>query len=483
MKKRLIAIILITMIAVSFMTLSSCVKGDNKGKETNNSTNTNTDKIQIWYYNSEDSFSSIFASQIASGSEQYCRINNIPLEVVVCDGNTISYEDYVLKRNLALASGNIIVIEAARDMQDIAKQHADYTKIENYNNLLSIYKDRFCIPLGIIYFAADNINNKAMDYYGISTYANPVITYCDYLEIKQEMKEKGARFTINSKEFLQLIEYYLYTNGLLYINYDNEILQNESKMKDILRKSILDLCNDIILYNNGKLEIESESQESLKKSSHIYDENSNLILWNDGYVRNGFFDIDGLETISNRDELDVNNTTFMINPDFGSGPSFYMYKKITNDKIYDLANYIVSESTYLMVNYRRGAAPVFNIQGMDKTKEELSIDDNWEFVVKEEHGKVPKRFKMIINSTYELFAKNEEKSRKLADGYLSNWDYANKIKSLVEEIVKEIAHKLSNNTIDEDLSIEKFDYENEEMKKIIDDKINEFVINFLIHNS
>lgn len=483
MRKRLIAIILIAMIVVSFMILSSCVKGDNEEKEASNSTKTNTDKIQIWYYNSEDSFSSVFASRIASSAEQYCRINNIPLEVVVYDENTISYEDYVLKRNLALASGNMIVIEAARDMQDIAKQHADYTKIENYNNLLSIYKDRFCIPLGIIYFAADNINNKVMDYYGINTYANPVITYCDYLEIKQEMKEKGARFTLNSKELVELVDYYLYANGLLYINYDSEILQSESKMKELLRKSVVDLCNDIILYNNGKLETENESQESLKRSLCIYDENSNLILWDEGYVRNGFYDVDGLETISSRDKLDVYNTTFMINPDFGNGPCFYMYKKITNDKIYDLANNIVSESTYLMINYRRGAAPVFNIQGMDKTKEELSIDDNWEFVAKEEHDKVPKRFKMIINSTYELLAKNEEKSRKLADAYLSNWDYALKIKSLVEEIVTEIAHKLSNNTAGEDLSIEKFDYENEEIKKIIDDKINEFVINFLIHNS
>jgi len=51
MRKRLIAITLIIMMAVSFMTLSSCVKGDNEGKEaSNNNHNYNTDKIQLWYY-------------------------------------------------------------------------------------------------------------------------------------------------------------------------------------------------------------------------------------------------------------------------------------------------------------------------------------------------------------------------------------------------------------------------------------------------
>lgn len=483
MRKRLIAIILIMMMAVSFMTLSSCVKGENEGKEINNSvnTNTNTDKIQICYYK-YDSIDPIYAAHIVSSAKQYCRVNNIPLEVVVYDENTISYEDYVLKRNLALASGNTIIIEDANDMQDIAKHHADYTKIENYNNLLSIYKDRFCIPLGITYFVSNDINNKAMECYGINTYANPIITYYNYLEIKQEMKKGGARFTLNSKEFGELIDYYLYTNGLLYMNYDSEILQNESKMKELLKKSVLGLCNDIIQYNNGKLEIESENKENLETNLYIYDENSNLILRDGLYTYNGFFDVEGLKRLENRPEVDIYNNTFMINVRYGGGPCFYMHKKITNDKIYDLANHIVSESTYL-ITADGGSAPVFNIQGMDKTKEELSIDDNWEFVAKERYGKVPKRIKTIINSAYELFAKNEEKSRKLADAYFSNWDYADKIKSLIDEIVKEIAHKLSDNTSEEDLSIEKFDYENEEMKKMIDNKINEFVINFLVHNN
>lgn len=475
MRKRLISIILIMMMIVP---LSSCIKGSDERRVDNDTIN-NTDKIQLWYYDFKN-MNSHAVSAIVSSAKEYCRAKNIPLEIISYDENTISYEDYILKRNLALSYGNMIVIESPRFMQDIAKHHADYTKIENYNNLLSIYKDRFCIPLGIVY-ETFYLENKAMEYYGINTYTNPIITYYDYLEMKQDMKKMGARFVLNSRELDDLTEYYLNINGLLYINYDSEILQNENKLKEMLKKSVLDLCNDIIIYNNGKLETENE-EESSERGSHIYDENSELTLWEDWLNTNGFFNVDSLKVLE-RDIDNFPNKTLMVNSKYSSGsPCFYMYKKITNDKIYDLANYIVSESSYLLT-LRVGPAPIFNIQGMEKTKEELSINDNWEFVAKEKHGTVPKRFKMIINGTYEIFAKNEEKSRQLADAYFSNRDYGYEIKSVAIEIVKEIAGKLSIDTNGENLSLEKFDYKDEEMNKMIDNRIDEFVKNFLIHNN
>lgn len=47
----------------------------------------------------------------------------------------------------------MIVIDDVRDMYDLKGANADYKKLENYNNLLSGYKDRFCIPLGVAYRA------------------------------------------------------------------------------------------------------------------------------------------------------------------------------------------------------------------------------------------------------------------------------------------------------------------------------------------
>ncbi len=148
-----------------------------------------------------------------------------------------------------------------------------------------------------------------------------------------------------------------------------------------------------------------------------------------------------------------------------------MYKKITNDKIYDLANYLVSESTYLMVTTNKPFySPVFN---MDKTREVLSVDNNWEysgiFKINADRGQgVDKRVVKLINSVYELLVKNDDKSVQIANYYFYNKNYSNEIKDFVSNTVYNIAS-------------EKFDYKNEEINNMIDNKIDEFITNFNVH--
>ena len=48
-------------------------------------------------------------------------------------------------------------------------------------------KDRFCIPLGVGHRIKYKFNN-AINYYNIST-DDPLITYEEYLDIKQQMKK------------------------------------------------------------------------------------------------------------------------------------------------------------------------------------------------------------------------------------------------------------------------------------------------------
>ncbi len=149
-----------------------------------NKTNDENATIRIWCYDFEDAggYSDALDSILAN-SKFFCEKNKIPLEIVRYDKKTLSHEDYILKRNAAAANGNMIIIEDARYMSDISKQHADYSKLNNYDSLLSSYKDRYCIPLGVGYRAVA-VNNDVLNYYGINT-DKSIITYEDYLNIKQ----------------------------------------------------------------------------------------------------------------------------------------------------------------------------------------------------------------------------------------------------------------------------------------------------------
>ena len=446
---------MLILIIIIILLLSSCSKA-----------NDDNTKIQLWYYDFDNAgYYSDAVRGIISKAETFSKTNNIPLEIIGYNENTISHEDYVLKRNAAAAAGNIIIIDDARYMHDIAKQHADYTKLDNYNNLLSAYKDRFCIPLGVGYRSL-YIENEAINYYGIDT-EEPLITYSDYLEIKQSMKERGARFELNTTEFYELLDYYLNMNGLLFIDEESEILKDDNKFKEMLKKSILEVCNDIILYNDSKLEYNNKTKKRYG-DFHIYDENSQLNL--SGDIMQAYSLMEHGQFSGFRD--DIFNKTFVIDPETTFlSPCFYMYKKITNDKIYDLANYIVTESTYLMVTTSRPFySPVFD---MDKTKEKLSLDSNWQYTgiykMNADRGQeVDKRVVTLINSVYEMLVKNNEKSRLIANYYYYNKDYRYKITNFASEIVESLASK-------------NFDYKNEEVNKMIDDKIDEFMTNFKVH--
>ncbi len=486
MKKRfLIFILMITLL--SFIIVSSCKKKENNllnlnqinDSDNNINANGNTNKIQLWYWShTYDSvyFDSVYFEtilRIVDSAKEFCNKNNIPLEILGYDESKLSFKDYIIKRNIAAASGNMIIIGDLDYMQELSKQHADYYKIDNYENLLNVYKDRFCIPLGTN-FLGGYIDNKAMQYYGINP-EKKVITFTDYLEIRQDMKEKGARFELNYSEFNYLINYYQNMNGLLFINEESEVLRDNGLFKKMLKKTILDVCSDFLLYyDNNNLKYTKRALQSPIKYQ-IYDKSSNLTLERDSKGLHSLLLPNSYDRIE-----DISNKTFYFDP-FTKifSANFYMYKKITNEKIYDLANHIVNEETYLMINkdndknYILNYIPVFNI---NKSKEILGVNDNLEFI--EEYQGSPE-IKKIISDAYKILIKDEESSKEIADYHYMNNDYQNLIKFFIIEALDSIAYELSG----DELSLEKFDPENEYINKTLDKKINEFVINLGIHNN
>ena len=73
----------------------------------------------------------------------------------------------------------------------------------------------------------------------------------------------------------------------------------------------------------------------------------------------------------------------------------------------------------------------------------------------------------------------ENKSKEIAKTYFSNVDYSTTIKFFIRDTIHDIARELSGDK----LSLEKFDSENEKINNMIDKKIDDFVINFKVHNN
>jgi hypothetical protein len=467
MKKRLnfIKLILIILLFTSLLSFSACNE-ENKDKSKSN------DVIQLWYNfyfvrNEKELFNSIIEN-----AKDYCETNNIPLEIVGFDEKILSYEDYVFKRNLAAESGNMIIIEHASNLSDLSKSHADYTKLKIYDNILSPYKNRFVIPIGRV-LKSSFIDNEILDYYNIDTSENPVITYDDYLGIKQELKKRGAKFELKNEDFYETVRFYLNLNGLLYINSNSDILKDNDKLKESLKKSIFGMCEDIILYDDAKLDDFNKIIKFPSKGLETYDTNSGLYLkkvQNCEFYPSYPYKPSWFEKEAHID--DPSKKTFIIDY-FGvnnliahKGASLFVYKKITNEKIYDLADYILTQSSYILSYNSIIFAPVIYSKSV---LNELKLNENFEYT-----GAASEEESKVINATYDIFAKDEVKSKEIADAYFSDVVIVRDIEFLVYDAIHEIAEKLSEYS-GKNLSLDKFDSKDEEINKLVDKKIDDFI--------
>lgn len=465
MRKRLLTIILMIII---FTLLSSCVNMKNDDvNEVNDTATNNTDKIQLWYYIKSDSdSSSIIIKMIVDKAVQFCTENNIPLETHEFSSKTLSYSDYILKRNLEVNHGNAILIDDIDSIRDLAKYHADYSKINNYNKLYDVYKDRFCIPLATAQSVC-YIENNAMEYYGLKP-EKPLITYLDYLKIKQEMKNKGAKFELNRSELFDTIRYYQYVYGISALDEKSDVFIDKQRLKKTFKKSVIDILTDLSLYYDSKLELVNDTEKSFLRP--IHDKNSGLDLEN--YGRLGSKIIIRPEVFNNTLDEFSDKTLYFPYQTGLSLPHFFMHKKITNERIYELANYIVSEDTYMMISNKAHPGsytlPVFKI---DKLKEFLEVNDNLEFI-----GTSNPKVKEIINLAYEMLYKDEVISKELADNHFKSYDYQVSMYFFIIDFANEVARKLSGDA----LSLENFDPMDEEINKLLDKRLDEFIANFSI---
>ncbi len=459
--KKHIFIVLIIFFTLSLIIFTSCnKKSDDKAE------------IQLWFYNNTKIYGKQYYEEIMNplivNIKLFCEKSDIPLKVFVSDDKTLSYEEYILKRNLAATTGNMIVIEDVKYLWDLANQHADYTKLKNYDKLLNEYKDRFCIPIGVNYFTRF-INQDILDYYNIEI-EESFITYNKYLQIKQEMKEKGAKFYMNKFEYKEKLDYFKNNYGLMRVDDTSEIFNNTDKFKTALKSCIIDICEDIIKYNDSsEIDLKLLGEKLIPS---FYDENSCLDTYYQPNPQTILYrSLTYYKEIAENYEI-ISNKISVILPfteTNGDSPCFYMYKKITNQRIYEVADFIVNENTYGSIFGKDHIySPVFI---GEKTREILEVDENFRY--KGEYRALAEQgmekyiyISNFIDEMYEVL-KNEETRNLLANYYFTNKEYANKITEFIEITIA----KLSENG---------YDYKNKEINKMLDEDITEFIKNFSI---
>lgn len=470
--KKVLKIVILSFILLQLLYLSSCAMGD-KG---------NNSKIQIWHYHNSNMDLDI-PDRIIKLTKDFCDTNHIPLEINIVDQKSVSIDNYILKRNIALSTGNAIIIDDQMYLEGIAKKHADYTRFDSYNKLLDAHKGRYCIPLGLNY-KMFVINKDILKHYGVDILEKSVITYADYLNAKQEMKEKGANFKFNTREYYEIIHYNMNSNKLAFIDIENEILDDKEFEKK-LKNTILSICNEFKTKEYSQIDLNKRFYSSRLEKMLMYDETSELALDEYSYLIPGGL-LDPYKYDMLLEGIKIPDKIFVVDPySMLYSPSVYVHNKITNKKIYDVVDYIVSDSSYIIMNegsrYSKYAPTFVPTLDTKNTKYSLYLNDDWEFVGSEGRTKISEVRKKLVDSVFEIFAKNKEKSKEVADYYFyynEGDGGCNKIIEFIVTTINDIAKKLSTDTI----TLEKYDSNNLEINKFIDDEIDKFIYEFKLYN-
>lgn len=242
------------MITASILILTSCAEQVDE-------------VVNIWYYEYEFNPNGGIIEKAIEYMDRFAEINDINIEVSKYSYKDMSFDDYVLKRNLAIEHGDAdILLDHIVSLYRIRKYADDYSKLENYENIIESFREGYCIPISYV-MPAIFVKNEVLDIYGVKT--DRIISLINYYEMKQEMKENGARFKLIETELYELIDYYVLKNNLK-IYSDNGIFTVD---KDLMINTFNEIYNDIDKYYE-----EDEVGGNWVDDYLIYDINSNKTL-------------------------------------------------------------------------------------------------------------------------------------------------------------------------------------------------------------
>ena len=307
------------------------------------------DTVNIWYYEYEYRYlSNVSIEKAIEYIEKYAEINDIKIGVTKYSYKDMSYDDYALKRNLAIEHGEAdIILDNIDSLYHIRKYAGDYSKLVNYENIIESFRGGYCIPL-CYDIRAIFVKNEVPDMYGVKT--DKVINLREYYEMKQTMKENGARFKLIETELYELIDYYALKNNLkIYMN-DGIITVD----KDLMINTVNEILDDI-----DKYYAEDEVGGNWENDYLIYEMNSNRNLTYDHVLPALNINTYKGEPVIKDYIIALIDEEYSLTYWHEYYPWLFINKNSTNENLYKIADALFSDG-FQYLEYNAGMGVVTN---------------------------------------------------------------------------------------------------------------------------
>lgn len=203
----------------------------------NKETKSTNDTVDIWYYVTGGNKAML--DHMSDYMEIVGNKEGINVKIHRVTENDMSIDDYILKRNLAVQLGEADILFGYPDtFYSIKDRCDDYSKLSTYDNILPNLRGSFVLPImsNPEFYLADK---DVFELYGVSV--DDVITFDEYYDYKLIMKENGAKFKINYREFNELLDYHIRKNAIHLEEKDGNMTIN----KDLMDKTIHDICTEL----------------------------------------------------------------------------------------------------------------------------------------------------------------------------------------------------------------------------------------------
>ncbi len=343
--------------------------------------------VEIWWYEyeNEQAYNSII-SNIVNVIVYNSNAKGISTKEVKYSYKDIPYSDYVFKRNIALSTKNAFTIDDSKSLYSLQKYHDDYNKIENYtkDNYFDIFKGKYCVPMGV-YSECVLVNKDIFDYYDIDVSSNKLYIYSEFLDLRQRLKEEGARFRLSKQEYYYTIDYYIDKNKLNSADLLNPHDMAEEEYRQLLKKTILEIYNDFNSYYNEKFNYDmlmgNNDEVSVEMNDNeIYDTTSKQVLMST-YAIFPFNTVD-----YNKASSDFSNKIPVLIDNYYARcklktPCIFIYRRNHDENVYKIASELLTDAYYNIMsppnNY--GGNNIYYLPALRSPiiTKKLGVDDNF----------------------------------------------------------------------------------------------------------
>ncbi len=348
-----------TIVVIAVLTSCSVQMNDEK------------DVVKIWWYKEEGN--TIYNNIVEAGINRivaYAKSNGIEIDIRQFLYSDLSYDDYVLKRILAIEQGDLdMTIDTSGNLYNLKGKASSYNRIKSYENIFDNFKNQYCIPL-CMDMRVNFVNNDALMQYNIQP--KQVITFDEYCEIKQRMKEAGAEFKLNDAEFDELVEYYYRKNDLKILKSDKGLSMDKKAVLAAVCSIVDDIKTnydyDYFIKNPKDGEYKIIDQKSGYEFSCMRYEYSAL-SYNDLGSR--------CSSIENYTTVLWDNNYFKYISGKYIIPCLFISKNSKSKNVYNIADKLLSDELQLLL-YNSNYVGV--IKNSDKVRESIGFDENWNYV-------------------------------------------------------------------------------------------------------